>query len=311
MTAVENTANPRLNAPSRSEAVLVVDRTDITFHDLTRDSVMIQVKIRNEGEHRSSATSVRLESAPFGAFVPWRPLAILPVPALEPGESRELSVEAARPHPAPLGTFDRVPPTRVITAVKASSEEPTPQPGLGVAALLKIFRGRQSPARARESTVVRSPSLPADLWEWIGREQPHWAGNINVFVGNRAVERHFARALRIYAGRTNLAIFDVGGQSKSDAYAFQIAGLAPDWNAALYNMTDAKTILVGASDRPVQEQQWVEAAGMMLLVMAVRPPLVCEDGNLQVRVTQRSSQKSAVVEFNLDPTAQGAGCYVV
>ena len=48
----------------------------------------------------------------------------------------------------------------------------------------------------------------------------------------------------------------------------------------------------------------------MVVVLAVCPPVVCEEGNVQVQVTRRSCQKTAVVEFNLDPTAQGAGCYV-
>jgi hypothetical protein len=45
------------------------------------------------------------------------------------------------------------------------------------------------------------------------------------------------------------------------------------------------------------------------MVLAMRPPVVCEEGNLAVHVTQRSSGKKAAVEFNLDPTAQGPGCY--
>jgi hypothetical protein len=125
------------------------------------------------------------------------------------------------------------------------------------------------------------------------------------------VERHVAKALRIYSGRTNLAIFMVGGPGKRDAYAFDLVGLAPDWKAALYDVTDARALVVDPSDTPFQERQWVEAAaGNMLVVLAVCPPVVCEDGNVQVHVTRRSCQKTAVVEFDLAPTAQGAGCYV-
>ena len=151
--------------------------------------------------------------------------------------------------------------------------------------------------------------LPPDLWELLGREQPHWAGNINVFVNQRAVERHVAKALRIYSGRTNLAMFIVGGPGKADAYTFELVGLAPDWTAALHNLSGAKTLVVSASDVPVQEKQWVQAAGMMMVVLAVRPPMVCEEGKVQVRVTRQSCGRTAVVEFDLDPTAQGTGCY--
>ena len=300
-----------LTVRSQRNAGLVVDPTDITFDDLTRDTVVVRVRIRNEGEHPSSPTFIRLESAPFGAFVRWRPLTVLPVPVLEPGESRELSVVTPRPHPVPLGAFDRIPPASVLTALDASPDEPSQPPGAGFAALLNLFRGQATSRPASTATVARGHMLPPDLWELFGREQPHWAGNINVFVGNRAVERHVAKALRIYSGRTNLAMFVVGGAGQPDAYAFDLAGLDPDWKAALHDVTSARTLVVRSGDKPVQERQWIEAvAGMMLIVLAVRPPVICEEGKVQVHVTRRSSGKTAVVEFNLDPTAQGAGCYV-
>jgi hypothetical protein len=76
-------------------------------------------------------------------------------------------------------------------------------------------------------------------------------------------------------------------------------------------MVHAKTLVVAASSAPLAERQWVEAAGPMMIMLAVRPPMICEEGSLKVQVTRRSSQKTAVVEFNLDPTAQGPGCYSV
>lgn len=309
MTALEKAAE--LTVLSKSNAGLVVDPLEITFEDLTRDTVMIRVKIRNEGGHRSKPTSIRLESAPFGAFVPWQPFAVLPVPVLEPGESRELSVAATRPHPISLGNFDGVPPNSVLTALNASPDEPSRQPGTGFAALLNLVRGRRTSRPVGTPTVAQGTILPPDLWELFGREQPHWAGNINVFVGDRAVERHVAKALRIYSGRTNLAMFVVGGAGKRDGYAFDLLGLDPDWKAALHDVTSAKTLVVRSSDQPVQKRQWVETiAGVMLIMLAVRPPVICEDGKVRVLVTRRSCRKTAVVEFNLDPTAQGAGCYV-
>ena len=306
-TIVENVPELQVRSQrSQPNAGLIVEPTDITFEDLNSNTVMIRVTIRNESEHRSTPTTVRLESAPFGAFVPWRPLATLPVPALGPGESRELSVTAKRPHPTPLGDFNRVPPMNVFKALSAAPDEPSPKPGAGVSALLNLMRGR-----ANDTATAKSPFLPADLWDLFGRAQPHWAGNINVFVGNRAVERHVAKALRIYSGHTNLAMFVVGSAGKRDAYMFDLVGLASDWIAALHDVSGAKTLVVRSSDRPVQEKKWVEAvSGMMLVMLAVRPPMVCEVGKLQVHVTRRSCQKTAMVEFDLDPTAQGAGCYV-
>ena len=286
---------------------LTVYPADITFDDLTSDTVMIRVTVRNEGESRSNPTSIRLESAPFGAFVPWRPLAILPVPALKPGESRELSVTAARTHPVPLGDFDRIPPRSVLKALDKQS----PQPRRRFVALWDLIRRSGASRSANQNASAREAMLPPDLWEWFGREQQHWAGNINVFIGKRPVERHVAKALRIYSGRTNLAMFIVGGTGQRDAYSFDLVGLPSDWKAALHDVTAAKTLVVSSSCKPVQERQWVQAVADMLVVMlVVRPPMICEEGKVEVHVTSRSNRKTAVVEFDLDPTAQGAGCYV-
>ena len=309
MTVLEKA--PELDIRSNYQARLTVSASDITFHDLTDDTVEIRVAVRNEGEHPSNPTFMRLESAPLGAFVPWRPLAVLPLPPMQAGESREFSFQASRSLPSPMGDFDRIPPVSVLTALNAPADEPPAQSGAGMAGLLRLFRRQGSSRPSARNTTANAPFLAPDLWQFVGRKQVHWAGNINVFVGTQAVERHFANALRIYSGRTNLAMFIVGERSKSDAYAFEIVGLAPDWEGALYNATGARTLIAGSSDTPLKERQWVEAnAGHMMVVLAVRPPVVCEEGNVQVHVTRRSCETTAVVEFNLDPTAQGPGCYV-
>src|SRR5262245_62077232 len=116
---------PALNVASDYKAELRVERTDIVFHDLPGDRLRIQVTVHNAGGQRSRPTTMRLESAPLGAFVPWRPLTFLNVPALEPGESRELSTEVPRPRPTPLGDFGGVPPRRLLTRLN-SPDEPSP-----------------------------------------------------------------------------------------------------------------------------------------------------------------------------------------
>ena len=154
-------------------------------------------------------------------------------------------------------------------------------------------------------------ALAPDLWELVGREQPHWAGNINIFIGSHPVERHLARALRIYPGRTNLAMFLVGGPGKPDAYAFELAGLSPDWKAALHDVSNNRSLVVNPLDVPIEDTQWVQSDGGLVVMLATHPPVDCQTGNLEVHVTQRSSGKTALVEFNLDPAAQGSGCYFV
>jgi hypothetical protein len=106
-------------------------------------------------------------------------------------------------------------------------------------------------------------------------------------------------------------MFIVGGREESDAYAFDIVGLTPDWKAGLFDMTNQTTLLVGSPDTPIQDVEWVEASGSLMVMLATHPPADCGEGNVEIHVKRRSCQKTAVVEFNLDPTAQGAGCYSV
>ncbi|HEY5909633.1 MAG TPA: hypothetical protein VJA21_03405 [Verrucomicrobiae bacterium] len=155
------------------------------------------------------------------------------------------------------------------------------------------------------------PTLAPDLWDLVGRGQPHWAGNINVFIGLHPVERHLARALRVYPGRTNLAMFMVGGSGRRDAYTFELVGLAPDWSAALYDVTNCESLAVSRSEAPIEEAQWVESDGGLMVILATYPPADCRKGNVEVHVTRRSCGRTALVEFSLDPAAQGTGCYFV
>ncbi|MCX6928388.1 MAG: hypothetical protein NT154_35040 [Verrucomicrobia bacterium] len=307
MIVMEN--RPELDVRSGREIDLRVERSDISFHDLPGDRVRIQVTVHNAGAHRSPPTPITLESAPLGAFVPWQPLARMLVPALEPGESRDLSTEVGRSRPAPLGDFNRVPPRRLFTAA-TSPDSSAPQPASGFMAMLNLLRGDRT-ASISDRGLGRKASLAPDVFELLGRGQPHWAGNINIFVGSRPVERHLARALRIYPGRANLAVFLVGGVGRSDAYAFELTGLAPDWEAGLYDVSNGQSLVVNPVDEPIEETQWVEANAGLMMMLGIHPPTDCEAGNLEVHVTRRSTATTAVVEFNLDPTAHGAGCYCV
>jgi len=297
-----------LEVRSQQPTVLRVERTDISFHDLAGDRVRIQVRVHNADSHGSPPTLMRIESAPLGAFVPWRTLTRLIVPALESGESTTLSTEVRRPRPVAVGDFALVPPKRLLTAVN-SPGEPARASGTGFVALLNRFRGRT--ARSSGSGVAGRVSLAPDLWDLLGRSQPYWAGNLNVFIGIHAVERHLAKALRVYSGRTNLAMFVVGDSGRRDAYAFELVGLASDWKACLYDVRNQRGLLVGPSHVPIAETKWVESDGSLIVVLATRPPADCQSGTLEVRVTRRSCGKTAIVEFDLDPTAQGTGCYSV
>jgi hypothetical protein len=307
MTVIEERPEPKLR--SGCEAELQVERKDIVFRDLPGDRVRISVTVRNVGAHHSPPTPMRLESAPLGAFVPWRPLARLLVPALEPGEARVVSTEATRPRPVPLGDFDRVPPKRILTAISAPDEpsEESDNGGLGILNLLGKARER----RRASGDVARRPTLARDFMDLLRRGQPHWAGNINVFVRAKPVERHRAQALRIYPGRDNLAIFKVGDAGRPDAYGFKVVGVTPGWIADLYNRTNCKSLVAEPGAGSVEEMEWVESSGGLMMMLNVHPPAGCSAGEIEVHVTRRSSGETAVVEFDLDPAAQGPGCYSV
>jgi hypothetical protein len=288
-------------------AKLCVARTDISFHDLAGDRIRVDIVARNAGEQPSLPTPMRIESAPLGAFVPWRPLARLLVPSLEPGESRKLSTEVMRPRPTSLGNFNRVPPKKFLAAVNSPDQPPPQAGGLGILGMLNLLGRGQAARRDSSGKGLLAP----DLWDLLGQGQPHWAGNINVFVGTRPVERHLAKALRVYAGRTNLAMFIVGGPGRPDAYSFELVGLDSDWKAALYDLRHNRSLVINPRDNPIKQMEWVEADGGMLVMLATHPPAGCEAGNLEVQVTRRSSRTTAIVEFDLGPAAQGTGCYFI
>ncbi len=316
MIAVEE--RPTVNVHSGYEtefgvAELHVERTDISFQDVAGGKVRIQVTVQNTGARSSRPTPMRLESAPLGAFVAWRPLAQLVVPALEPGESREMSVEVERPRPAPLGDFDRTPPKKLLTAIDSpdeSGEDPrTAKTSAGLAGWVNLMRRRQKVTP--DNTPAAKRTLAPDLWDLVGRGQPYWAGNINVFIGRKAVERHRAQALRVYPGRTNMAMFVVGGFGKHDAYSFGLSGLNRDWNTTLYEGTNKRDLVINALDAAIEERKWVESNGGLMVMLATQPPADCTTGSLEVHVMQRSSGETAIVEFSMDATAKGPGCYVV
>jgi hypothetical protein len=270
--------------PSEAETpALHVRREDIAFTTLPGDRVAITVRVENRGRRRTRETVALLQAAPLGAFVPWRPLTALSVPALEPGESVELQTEARRPRPAVLGDASRVPPQRLLTALANDDD-----------------RERARPAQ---------PVLPADLMDLVGRPNQYWAGNLNIFLGGRAVERHMARALRVYPGMVNLAMFIVG--SGRDAYAFDLRGSAAEWNAGLYAMYGVRALTQLRPRSAVPLGEWVEVPGQTCMVLALQPPRDCRAGSVDVHVRQQSTGQEAVVEFSLDPAAAGPGCYTL
>jgi hypothetical protein len=252
-------------------------------------------------------TLAQIDVAPLGAFVPWRPLSIIEVPAIEPEGSVTTRTEAIRVATRPLGPPDRVPPQRLLTALGSDdedSESSRPRSSFVANWLSQLSRV------ARRSRGQTPGTLPADPLELIGRTNPHWAGNLNVFVGDRAVERHLAKALRIYPGRVNMAMFVVG--SGKDSYAFSLAGNAAGWDADLFDMMRGESHAIEVRDEErVRQNEWIPVQSQTLMMLKLVPPQGSVRGTIEVHVEQQSSGREALVEFSLDRDAAGPGCYVV
>ncbi len=300
---VRRSIQARLNAtPTRTVPTtlqLLVQRTGIRFHNLDREHVAIEIEVENRGPGTSEPASLRLESAPFGAFVRWRPLATLAAPAIPPWHTRVLRIVMQQPRPQPLGSFSGLVPPALRTASGFERERRR--------AVVEQLAGLQAMLRATGAISARSTTLPPDLLDLLDGAGPHWAGNLNVWIGREPVERHRAPHLRIHAGRANLAAFCVG--DRPDHYAFRVECAAAEWGLALYDVANGASI--ECSREPWEEPRWHAVPGLSYVVLVLRPPRDCARGEALVHVTQRSSEKTAVVEFDLDPAAAGPGCYTL
>ena len=236
--------------------------------------VTFAIMLANEDNVRSAPTDAIVSAALFGAFLPWKEMATIPVPPLRPGQVLRRELRLIRPRAA-------------------------------------------SPARHREEVErhLRAPSkgnhmlLPPSLLERDGVPKNYWAGNFNVFVGRRSVERHLARALRIEPGRRNRAKFRVG-DGRLDAYRFSID--APGgWPATLQASRPA------SDGHPVpiaverEADQLVERVTQAWLTLWLDVPSDAVEGRAVVGVHRIGTGERANVEFELDSRAAGPGCYVV
>jgi hypothetical protein len=304
----------RLAPDLEQEALLIVRRQDIEFTDIGPGRVEIAITVTNLGAGRSAATVAQIASDPLGAFVDWRPLTSLFVPALEPGKSVLLRTEAERVIPEPLGPPDRVPPARWLTASAFGEEKPSAPMTSFFNVLARSARKPETPRAVLGRTTTQAPPtsrhLPPSPFDFLSGPTTYWAGNLNVFVGGQAVERHQATALRIIPGRTNVAMFIVG--CGPDSYQFDLVGLGPEWDARIFDPMRATSVSRALSDGMVIEPgAWTAVANHALWFLVLRPPANCRTANVEVRVTQRSTRKTAIVEFSFDPRASGPGCYVV
>jgi hypothetical protein len=179
--------------------------------------------------------------------------------------------------------------------------------------LIHTARGVARKGIRPSEPTPRSPavSLPEDVFDLFGLGHPHWLGNLNVFINRKPVERHLGRALRVYAGQNNLAMFLVGDR-RSDRYRFSFGNCPEGWQRALYlpgGRSVAREWCTASSK--IHEGDWLPLPGLSTVMLAIRPPAQAGSGEIAVIVEQSSTGQRAQVEFSLDPSAKGAGCYVL
>lgn len=142
-------------------------------------------------------------------------------------------------------------------------------------------------------------TLPEDPMRSLLRGRVHWAGNFDIHIREAAAERHCAAAVRLMAGKTNVAFFFVGKQA--DAYRFTFQGNAADWTPQLIRdpgpFLRAYSARTAFQNSEIQVGAWTEMSGRTMVSLLVSPPEWTTEGLLAVQVEQCSSGNSALVEF--------------
>jgi len=165
----------------------------------------IRLEFENPGTVRTAPATARVEVAAFGAFLPWRPLTAVSVPAIPPGG-------------------------RIVLNATAQGDLPDPD---DAAALFAEMRNAGSANFAMNlmARILRAAFAWKDA-DQLDMNPAHFVGNLNVFVSRRkTVERHQQRAIGLRPGHSNFTMFAVGDR-KHDVYSFRLEA-EPGWDVQL------------------------------------------------------------------------------
>ena len=221
---------------------------------------------------------------------------------------------------------------------RMGSRRIAPRPGAG--------KTQEQVNENRARRLLISRTRKADVEEWFGLEPEegprvdlhqgrsvHWVGNINVLMNGVDVERHEARAFRIYPEKVNRSWFFLGGEPE-DVASFEVWASGEGWSTRLYNTNPRKASLVRSfRDRQdmvafatelemktypgelIEPGQWACLGVAPIVAVEICPPADATKGTLgiQVRMKSPGSEKvrKAVVEFDFSESAVGPGCYTV
>jgi hypothetical protein len=283
-----------------------VDPADISFENTAPDQVQIAVTVHNQSATWSPPTTMLVQAAVLGAFVPWRPLTSVAVPRIEPWGHVRVTTQALQQRATTLDRPEQLQADHVLAALdRLDARERVRKAERWATARLR----ERVAALRRPETTSDDPRLPVDILDLIGRPPVHWAGNFNVFIGGHAVERHYAQAVRIYPGRRNWAMFVVG--SGTDAYAFHVTGVESGWQVGLRAGLPGMAWFRPDAGSEIVPNSWHSGRKVRIVQFSVCPPEGCGKGEVAVHVTKQSTGAQAIVEFSLDPRAAGPGCVVV
>ncbi|MFP6737754.1 MAG: hypothetical protein VCD34_03330 [Planctomycetota bacterium] len=345
---------------------LAVRREDICFYNVAADRLRIEVTVQNRSDTPSNPEPMLLQFAAFGAFLPWTPLQLLQVPRIRPGGSRLVSTEVVvfedgtlvakdggafsedrERYRAALRTIQDDDQLKTMSAWQVVARKVRDQLAENRVERMRAQReaARKAQEQASENRVQRLRPWNAiqaeveELFDLEPEEKPrvdlhqgrsvHWVGNINVLMNGVDVERHEARAFRIYPEKINRSWFFLGGSIR-DTTSFEIRAPGEGWSVKLYNKS---TFPNGRSDgfiwpifisglesehysgELIKPGEWGSLGFRPRVVVEICPPRDATKGTLAIQVLQKSpcseEVRKAVVEFDFSKSAVGPGCHTV
>jgi len=353
-------AGPSDRAAEGTGTGLAVEREDICFYNVAADRLRIEVKVQNRSDTASNPEPMMLQFAAFGAFVSWTPLQSLQVPRIRPGGSTLVSTEVVicedgtllaedggaysedrKRYQAALRTIQDDEQLKTMSAwqvvarkvrnllaenrikrLRAQREWASENRGL------RLWLGDTSLAEFEEFFDPESADRPrADLHQ--GRSV-YWVGNINVLMGGIDVERHEARAFRIYPGKINRSWFFLGGHPRC-SMSFEILGAGEGWSTKLYETNASSSMSLRERGELlrfcqglemetypgelIEPGKWARLGLSPTIAVEICPPEDATSSTLAIQVLQRSpcggKVRKAVVEFDFSESAVGPGCHTV
>ena len=358
-------AGPSARAAGGTGTGLAVRREDICFYNVAADRLRIEVTVQNRSDTPSNSGPMLLQFAAFGAFVPWTPLQLLQVPRIRPGGSRLVSTEVVvcedgtlvakdggafpedrERYRAALRTIQDDDQLKTMSAWQVVARKVRDQLAENRVNRMGIQREavRKAQEQANENRVQRlrpwtaSQAEVEEMFDLESEEKPrvdlhqgrsvHWVGNINVLMDGIDVERHEARAFRIYPEKVNRSWFFLGGDQR-DFTSLEIRAPDEGWSTRLYNtkprwslmdIEELRGFTTGLEMETypgelIEPGEWARLGMAPIVAVEICPPEDATSGTLEIQVLQKSpcseEVRKAVVEFDFSESAVGPGCHTV